>query len=65
MMHCALCMLLSGCIEEYEADIHDEDSNLLVVEGSICSSQLCKFILSRTQSVNSSAIPQKIGRAHV
>ena len=31
---------LSGCIEEYEADISSEDSDLLVVEGSICSSKL-------------------------
>lgn len=45
---------LSGCIEEYEADISSEDSDLLVVEGAICSSQLNKFILSRSQPVNSS-----------
>ena len=49
-----LLFILSGCIEEYEADIPSEDSDLLVVEGAICSSQLNKFILSRTQPVNSS-----------
>ena len=45
---------LSGCIEEYEADISADDSNLLVVEGAICSSQLNKFYLSRTQAIKSS-----------
>ena len=43
---------LAGCIEEYEADIPSDDSNLLVVEGTICSGELNKFILSRTQSIN-------------
>ena len=45
--------LLSGCIEEYEADIEAEDDNLLVVEGTICSSQLNQFSLSRTQPLYS------------
>lgn len=44
---------LSGCIEEYEADISSDDTDLLVVEGSICSAQLNKFILTRTQAVRS------------
>lgn len=44
---------LSGCIEKFEADIPAEDSELLVVEGTICSSTLNKFILSRTQSLHS------------
>jgi len=56
---------LSGCIEEYEADIPSEDSDLLVVEGTICSSQLNKFILSRTQPVNSFNIPQIVTGAKV
>ena len=53
-----LCLLvgisLSGCIEEFEADIPDEDSNLLVVEGSICANRMNKFTLSHTQGLNSS-----------
>ena len=37
-LYLVLCLMagvctLSGCIEEYEADISEEDSNLLVVEG--------------------------------
>ena len=41
-LYMVLCLIvgvftLSGCIEEYEADIPAEDSNLLVVEGAICS----------------------------
>ena len=62
-----ICMMLtlSGCIEEYDADIPSDDSDLLVVEGSICSSQLNKFILSRTQPVNSSDTPQMVVGAKV
>ena len=48
----AVLLTLSGCIEEYEADIPSEDSNLLVVEGAICSGQMNKFILSHTLPVN-------------
>ena len=48
---------LAGCIEEYEADIPEDDSNLLVVEGAICSGKTNKFILSRTQPLNSTFSP--------
>ena len=48
---------LSGCIEEFEADIPSEDTNLLVVEGTICSSQTNKFILSLTTAVNTPDTP--------
>ena len=49
---------LSGCIEEYEADISAEYSDLLVVEGTICSGKMNKFILSRSQALNSSYMPR-------
>lgn len=49
-----LLLTLAGCIEEYEADIPEEDSNLLVVEGAICSGSVNRFVLSRTQPLNSS-----------
>ena len=53
-----LCLVLGtstllSCIDEYEADISAKDSNLLVVEGTICSAELNKFYLSRTQDINS------------
>ena len=60
-----LLLTLSSCIEEFNADIPSEDSDLLVVEGSICSSQLNKFILSRTQTVNSSNVPKMVTGAKV
>ena len=60
-----LLFLLSGCIEEYEADIPSDDTDLLVVEGAICSSQTNKFILSRTQAVNTSYLPRKVVGANV
>ena len=57
--------ILSGCIEEFEADIPEEDSSLLVVEGTICSGEMNTFILSRTQPVNSSYAPQVVVGAKV
>lgn len=69
-LYSALCLMigvctLSGCIEEFEADIPTEDSNLLVVEGAICSSQLNVFILSRTQALNYSDTPRMVTGAIV
>ena len=64
-----LCLMLgvtlSGCIEEFEADIPEEDSGLLVVEGTICSGKMNSFILSRTQPVNSSYTPRMVVGAKV
>ena len=57
--------ILSGCIEEFEADIPEEDSSLLVVEGTICSGKMNTFILSRTQPVNSSYTPRMVVGAKV
>ena len=57
--------ILSGCIEEFEADIPEEDSSLLVVEGTICSGEMNTFILSRTQPVNSSYTPRMVVGAKV
>ena len=61
----AVLLTLSGCIEEYEADITSEDSDILVVEGTICSSQLNQFILSRSQPVNYSDTPLMVTGARV
>ena len=44
---------MSGCIEEYEAELSSEEYNLLVVDGSICANQMNEFTLSRTQSIYS------------
>ena len=60
----SICML-SSCIDEYEADIPFEETDLLVVEGTICSSQTNTFILSRTQAINSSHTPKKVMGAKV
>jgi hypothetical protein len=56
---------LAGCIEEFEADVPAEETSLLVVEGTICSSGLNTFVLSRTTSLNSQNDPQKISNARV
>ena len=57
--------MLSSCIEEYEADISADDTGLLVVEGTICSSQLNKFYLSLTKALNSPDAPQMVSGAKV
>ena len=69
-LYIVLCLMvgmstLSGCIEEFEADIPADDSDLLVVEGAICSSRVNTFVLSRTQALNSSDELQKVVGAHV
>ena len=68
-LYLVLCLLvgvsLSGCIEEFKADIPEDDSELLVVEGSICASRLNKFTLSRTMPLNTSTTPQKVTGASV
>ena len=69
-IYLVLCLMagvcaLSGCIEEYEADISEDDANLLVVEGAICSSQYNTFYLSHTNSINASYQPQMVWGAKV
>ena len=58
-------LLFTSCVDEYEADISAEDSNLLVVEGTICSAELNKFYLSRTQDIKSSYGPRMVTGASV
>lgn len=65
-----LCLILgvcslSSCIEEFEADLPAEDSEVLVVEGAICSGKLNKFILSRTQAIRSYESPRMVSGANV
>lgn len=65
MLRSVLCLIvgvcmLSGCIDEYEADIRAEDFGLLVVEGTIASYRMNKFTLSRTQALNASETAQKV-----
>lgn len=49
---------LTGCIDEYEADIAAEDANLLVVEGTICANSENKFTLSWTDPLTGEYTPQ-------
>ena len=69
-LYLVLCLMvgvctLSGCIDEYEADIPSEESDLLVVEGSIISSKVNTFILTRTLPVNSSLMHTSVMGASV
>jgi hypothetical protein len=42
-----VCML-TGCVEEYEADLPDGETNLLVVNGTICSNAYSEFYITKT-----------------
>lgn len=57
--------MVSSCIEEYEADIPAADSDLLVVEGTICSGRMNKFTLTRSQALNSPNAPRIVWGANV
>ncbi len=49
---------LTGCIEEFEAEVPEDESNLLVVEGTIYSGKQCTFTLSWTDPINGYAEPR-------
>lgn len=49
---CLTVLALQSCIEEYVAELPAEDTNLLVVEGTIISGERCTFYLSRTIPTN-------------
>lgn len=42
----ACLFMVTGCVEEYEADLPYSDTHLLVVNGTICSNQLNEFYLT-------------------
>ncbi len=69
-LYAVLCLMagvctLSGCIEEYEAELSSEEYNLLVVDGNICANQMNEFTLSRTQSIYSTDFYQMVLGASV
>ena len=53
-----LLFTLTGCIEEFEADIPDDESNLLVVEGTINSGKQSTFTLSFTEPIKGTSAPR-------
>ena len=68
-LYIILCLLLgltlSGCIEEFEADLPADDTDLLVVEGTICSESLNRFTLSHAQPLNTDYGPSIVSHAIV
>ena len=44
--------MLTGCVEEYEAELPESETNLLVVNGTICSNQYNSFQLTWSTSLN-------------
>ncbi len=43
--------LITGCVEEYEAELPKDDTQLLVVDGTICSNQHNRFRLTLSSSI--------------
>lgn len=54
-MWCSLIglFLFTGCIEEFEADLSSDETQILAVEGTIFSDSLCNFYLSQSRELNS------------
>ena len=44
--------LLTGCVEEYEADLPESETNLLVVNGTIRSNEKSEFYITRSIPLN-------------
>lgn len=44
--------MMTGCVEEYEAELPESETNLLVVSGTICSNELSQFHLTWSASLN-------------
>lgn len=55
---CILWIILSNCVESFNAHLPNSDSELLVVEGNIISDSTVVFCLSRTFSLNAESFPQ-------
>lgn len=44
----------ASCVEEYNADLGDSDSNLIIVQGNICSDSICSFSITHSVGLNES-----------
>lgn len=55
---CCLTVMICSCIEEFNAQLPEGDSNLLVVDGNIISDSTCVFTLTRSFSLNEEGIPE-------
>ena len=57
---CLALLLFSSCVEEFNAQLPESDSNLLIVDGNIISDSTCVFTLSRSFSLNEEGIPEDL-----
>ena len=57
-LSCFILLFLGGCIEEFNAQLPESESNLLIVDGNIISDSTCVFSLSRSFSLNEEGIPE-------
>ena len=55
---CLTLLFFSSCVEEFNAQLPESDSNLLIVDGNIISDSTCVFTLSRSFSLNEEGIPE-------
>ena len=61
---CAM-FTLQSCIEEFVADLPIEDTNLLVVEGTIVSDEVSQFHISKTIPIDSEISKENIANARL
>ena len=52
----ALLTLVTACVEDYNPELPESETGLLVVEGSILSDAVCRFYLSRTTDLPREAV---------
>lgn len=52
-----LILTLTACVDEYNAELPDEEVQLLVVDGSISTDKICTFRLTHTRGLNAFYIP--------
>ena len=62
LLNCMLLCCLGSCVDEFNAQLPESESNLLVVEGNIISDSTCVFNLSRSFSLNEEKIPEDYDR---
>ena len=57
LLSCMMACLAGSCVEEFNTQLPESESGLLVVDGNIISDSTCVFSLSRSFSLNEEKIP--------
>ena len=55
---CLLGLVISNCVDKFDAHLPDDNAGLLVVEGNIISDSTVVFYLSRSIALDAEELPQ-------